>query len=203
MKIIPRDKVKNYSLPLPLYESLHIADAIARDGSEFDLLVGLDRQGAEKLRERALDDSDNALQDFTGDRQRFVESTYESWYEKNRTIFALVHKQSDDLAAVIWFGPKPLGKKSPKFGQDDGQKEDSEWHTISFRSYPQYRGKGMMKNFSEYVTDIYKRYFPRAKLWTGTDDRNTAFIRLITSLGFSVDEESSDLVAHWLILKKI
>ncbi|MFA6256761.1 MAG: hypothetical protein WCT29_00415 [Candidatus Paceibacterota bacterium] len=209
MKIIPRENAENYSLPLPIFKSLHIANAISKEGKEFDVLVGLDKKYVDQMRELSASEGDTDLQNFTGDRKRFVEGTYEYWYKKNRSIFALIHKQNDDLAAIIWFGPKPLGKKSPKFGINEteiseGERDmKSEWHTISFRSYPKYRGKGLMKSFSQFAIGLYKSHLPNAKLWTGTDDRNAAFIRLITDLGFSVDEESSDLGAHWLILKKI
>lgn len=203
MKIIPKEKTETYSLPLPLYKSIKIADAICREGKEFDLLIGLDEKYARKLQELSADENDSDLRGFTGDYRRFVEGSYESWYKKNRTIFVLIHKQSDDLAAVIWFGPKILGQKSVKFGGTEERKIDSDWHTISFRSYPQYRGKGMMKSFSEFTINLYKKHFPHAKLWTGTDDRNSAFIRLITSLGFTTDEESSDLAEHWLVMTKV
>ena len=203
MKIIPRDKIKRYSLPLPIYKSLHIADAIGKDGSEFDVLVGLDKKYVEKLQALSRDESDTDLQNFTSDWNRFVKDTYEHWYEKSRTIFALVHKQSNDLAAVIWFGPKPLGKKSPKFGNTDEHQEAGDWHTISFRAYPKYRGRGLMKNFSQYVMGVYKMHFPHVKFWGGMDDRNGASMRLFQDLGFHVNAEYSDLPEHWLIMVRM
>src|SRR3989344_4074935 len=108
MKIIPRDNLPDFSLPLPIFTSVHIADAISSDGDEFDVLVGLDKKYADQLRELSEDESDVDLQNFTGDRRRFVEKTYEHWYKKVRTPFALIHKQTDSLAAIIWFGPKPI-----------------------------------------------------------------------------------------------
>ncbi len=193
----------DFSLPLPIFTSIHIADAISKDGDEFDLLVGLEKKYAQQLKELSEDESDVDLQNFTGDRRRFVEKTYEHWYKKNRTPFGLIHKQTDTLAAIIWFGPKPLGKKSIKFGGKEEGKTDSDWHTISFRSYPNFRGRGMMKNFGKFVIDFYKRYFINIKFWTGTDDRNNAFTKLITDLGFETDEKTSDLAEHWLIMTKM
>lgn len=203
MKIIPRDRTEKYTLPLSIYKSIHLADAICREGKEFDVLIGLNKEQVAQLRQLSADESDTALQDFTGDWQRFVEGTYQDWYQKSRTILALVHKQSDDLAAVVWFGPKPLGEKSPKFGGSDGQKRDSDWHTVSFRAYPKYRGKGIMKNFTQFAMDTYKKHFPHIKFWAGLDDRNNASQRLLLSLGFKVNEEYSDLPAHWLIITKV
>ncbi|MFZ2149696.1 MAG: hypothetical protein WAV15_00880 [Minisyncoccia bacterium] len=202
MKIIAKDNILDFSLPLPIYTSVHIADAVCKRGEEFDLLVGLDKKYAEQLRKLSEDDRDIDLQNFTGDRRRFVEKTYEHWYKKIRTPFALIHKQTDSLAAIIWFGPKPIGAKSEKFGKDEHAKEDT-WHTISFRSYPLFRGRGMMKNFAKFVLDIYKTHFPQAKLWTGTDERNHVFVKLISELGFQIDEKNSDLPENWLVMTKV
>lgn len=191
---------------MPRYKSIHIADAICREGKEYDVLAGLDKKYVEQLKELSADESDADLQSFTSDKKRFVVGTYEYWYEKNRSIFALINKQEDELAAIVWFGPKPLGKKSPKFSEQSEPKIESErdlsndWHTISVRSYPKYRGKGMMKIFTQFAMDTYKYYFPHVKFWLGTDDRNTSGARLFTDLGFEINEEYSDLPEHWLIM---
>lgn len=204
MKIIPREKVEEYRLPLPMYKSVKIADAIGKDGAEFDLITGLDEKYVRQLRELSADESDEALQNFTGDKKRFVIGTYEYWYQKNRTIFALIYKQTDELAAIIWFGPKPLGKKSAKFGEspEDARDLSSTWHTVSIRSYPNFRGKGLMKTFAEYALETYRRHFPHVRFWSGMDDRNAAVMKLMLDLGFHVDEANSDLEEHWLIMVK-
>ena len=51
MKIAERENMENYSLPLPMYKTIHIADAICREGREFDVLVGLDKIRVAQLRE--------------------------------------------------------------------------------------------------------------------------------------------------------
>jgi len=202
MKIIDKDDLPDFTLPLPLYSAIHIADAIGRDGEEFDVFIGLEKKYAEQLKKLSLDESDTELQEKTGDKNRFGLGSYEDWYKKNRTPFCLIHKRTDALAALIWFGPKPIGAKSSKFGIEKPYEIQDEWHTISFRSYPAFRGKGIMKNFSKFVIEIYKNHFPNAKFWTGTDDRNTAFIKLISDLRFKVDEENSDLESHWLVMTR-
>ena len=203
MKIAERENMENYSLPLPMYKTIHIADAICREGREFDVLVGLDKIRVAQLRELSADETDTDLQDFTGDWKRFVKGTYEYWYQKSRSIFALVHKQDDSLAAVVWFGPKSLGKKSIKFSGTDERKVASDWHTISFRAYPGHRGKGMMKNFTQFAMDTYKRHFPHVKFWAGTDDRNGAGKKLLLDLGFETNQENSDIPEHWLVMTKV
>jgi hypothetical protein len=208
MKIIPKDKVPDYSLPLPIYKSVRIADAIGKDGSEFDVWVGLDEKHVKELRELSADDTDDALQSFTGDHKRFVIGTYEYWYDKNRCLYALIHKRTDDLAAIIWFGPKPIGKKSMKFKdvlepkEEDALRMQSDWHTISIRSYPKYRGKGLMKVFTNFAMDNYKKHFPHVKFWAGMDDRNMAIVKLLEDLGYKINDEFSDVQEHWLIMVK-
>src|SRR3989344_4712793 len=90
MKIIPQNNVPEFSLPLPIFSSIHLADAIGRDGEEFSVFVGLVKKYAEQLKALALDESDVDLQKYTGDKERFGLGSYEDWYNKNRTPFALV-----------------------------------------------------------------------------------------------------------------
>ncbi len=206
MKITHKNDLLNLSLPLPIFNSIHIADAVTRTGDEFDIYIGLEKKYVEQLRELSLDESDVNLQKFTGDKNRFGFGSYEEWYGKNRTPFIAVDKKTDSLAAIIWFGPKSLGAKSAKFNGQEGKGGKSEikddWHTISFRSYLLFRGNGIMTNFTKFVIDIYREQFPNSMFWTGTDDRNTVFIKFISKLGFQVDKENSDLKEHWLIMTR-
>jgi hypothetical protein len=202
MKIIPRDNLPDFTLPLPIFTSIHIADAICKRGEEFDVFVGLEKKYTEQLKKLSADESDVDLQNFTGDRRRFVEKTYEHWYQKNRTPFALIHKQTDSLAAIVWFGPKPIGEKSIKFSGKEKRKSERDWHIISLRSYPAFRGRGMMKNFGQFAIDVYKRYFPTALFWAGMDDRNSGVVNILSGLNFEIDEKNSDLAEHWLVMTK-
>jgi hypothetical protein len=203
MKIIPRDKLPNFTLPLPIFTSVHIADAICKRGEEFDVLVGLETKYVDQLKKLSLDESDTDLQENTGDAARFGTGSYEVWYKKNRTIFALVHKQTDMLAAIAWYGPKSLGKKSIKLVKETKDKEQKIWHTGSFRSYPLFRGRGVMKIFIEFSMNFYRRHFLNIKFWLGMDDRNGAMTKLASALGFEVDEKNSDLSENWLVMTKV
>ena len=202
MKIIPKENLLNFSLPLPIYSAIRIADGIGKDGEEFDVYVGLEKKYIEQLKQLSLDNKDVDLQSHTGDRARFGEGSYEVWYNKSRTPFCLIHKRTDALAAFIWFGPKPLGEKSLKFRKDREYEKQDIWHTISCRSYPLFRGKGLMKNFIKFAMDIYKNHFPSVMIWNGMDDRNTAMVKLSSDLGFETDKENSDLSEHWLVMVK-
>jgi hypothetical protein len=202
MKIIPKEKLQDFSLPLPIYSAIRIADAIAQDGEEFDVYVGLQEKNIEQLKKLSLDKNDLDLQNHTGDRARFGEGSYEYWYEKGRTPFCLINKRSDALASLVWFGPKPLGEKSIRFRKDREYEDQNIWHTISCRSYPPFRGKGNMGSFANFVIDVYKSKFPNTKIWAGTDDRNIAMVKLTTELGFELDAEHSDLPEHWMVTVK-
>jgi len=202
MKIIPKENLENFSIPLPIYSSICIADAIARDGEEFSVVVGLEKKYVEELRRLSLDESDIDLQNNTGDRRRFGEGSYEDWYKKDRTIFALIHKQTGSLAAIIWFGPKSLGKKSIKFGKEEKDIQQDYWHTVVWRSYPGFRGKGLMKKLVLFVMDFYKKFFPNIGFWAGMDNKNSATVGLGSALGFEVDQENSDLSSNWLVVVK-
>jgi len=202
MKIIPPNDLTDFILPLPIYRSIRIADAIGRDGEEFGIFVGLNGKCVEQLKKFSLDDLDVDLQNNTGDKKRFGEGLYEDWYTKSRTPFCLVHKQTDALAALVWFGPKSIGKKSIKFGEEEKDEIQNSWHTISCRSYIPFRGKGIMKNFTEFVMDVYKKQFSNINFWAGMDDRNKAVLKLFLELDFGIDEENSDLNSNWLIMTK-
>ena len=206
MKIIPKENLPDFFLPLPIYSAIHVADAIGKDGEEFDLFIGLEKKYIEQLKQLSLDERDAILQNNTGDRARFGEGSYEDWYAKNRTPFCLIHKRTDALAALVWIGPKTLGKKSIKFGQESNEKEKTKvgdnWQTISCRAYPPFRGKGHMKNFIKFVLDVYKNKFPNSKFWLGVDNRNKIALRLFSGLEFEIDEENSILLENWLIMVK-
>jgi len=184
MKITPQNNIPGFSLPLPIYNSIHIADAIGRDGEEFGVFIGLDKKYAEQLKQLSLDKKDVDLQKNTGDKKRFGEGLYEDWYKKNRTPFTLVHKQTDILAAIAWFGPEPLLSNK------------ANWHTAAWRSYNPFRGKGLMKNFTDFVMNIYtqnvKNTGSEIKLWIAVKRGNPGSFKLASALGFQVLEEASD-----------
>jgi hypothetical protein len=206
MKIATKKDFPDFSLPPPIFSAICIADGIGKDGEEFDVFMGLDKEHVRQLVNLSLDTNDADLQNNTGDRKRFGEGSYEDWYEKNRTPFCLIHKRTNALAALIWFGPKSLGIKSIKFGVEENPGEPHEteynWHTISCRSYPGFRGKGLMKNFTQFTMDIYRKKFSGVAFWAGMDNRNKGIIKLLSELGFEISEENSDLTENWLVMTK-
>lgn len=176
MDIRTKETGKTMQLPLPLYESVVLADTETEDGTRFSLTIGLTKEQAEQLRQVSLDTSDEAIQTLTSDRKRFGEGSYEAWYAKGRVPFALVDEESGRLAALVWFGRETLAGES------------GDWHTIAYRSYLPFRGKGLMKPFTRYVFDIYAAHYPEAKFWAGIHADNLASIGLALALGFKEKE---------------
>lgn len=185
------------SVPLPLYASVRVGSMTSRTGEEFSVVIGLDEKMVEELKERSLDLADTDLQKNTSDFKRFGEGSYEEWYSKRRVPFALIHKGTGALAALVWFGPKPLGRKSLKHLSASERAEEhsldaDNWHTIVFRAYHPFRGQGLMKTFALATMDVYRGYFPGARIWAGIDATNAASIALAEKLGFHKDDAISD-----------
>ena len=198
MKVTLDSAALPISLPLGLYETATIGLVETDAGHTFRLQIGLDTEGAAKLRELSLAD-DPALRENTSDYERFGAGSYEAWYAKGRSIFALVDESNSPLAAIAWYGPKPLGRKSIKHLSEEDRareaestKEAGDWHTIVFRSYPPYRGIGIMTDFVRTTLDLYLKYFPSARIWAGINGTNAGSIRLCEKLGFAKDETISN-----------
>jgi hypothetical protein len=205
MKIIPKTGLELINFPLPIYNMTAVAEAFDENGNDFSIFVGLDENMIAQLKSFSLDKSDLEIQNNTSDLKRFGEGSYEEWYKKERTPFILVHTATNALAALVWFGPKPLGRKSVKHLSKDELKEDEtklkhdNWHTISYRTYPSFRGKGLMKKFADFSIGMYMKSFPNIKLWAGINTENVASKKLIEGLGFKTLERLSDHQTHWLI----
>ena len=194
-------------LPLPLYDSETVDEMTSKDGGRFHVVVGLNRELVELLKEKSLDVHDVAVQKFTSDKKRFGEGSYEEWYAKERTPFALIDSKTGALAAVAWIGPKPLGRKSLKYLSETELKEEAhqkkgEWHTLVYRSYAPFRGKGLMTAFLIQVIGIYAQQYPTAKLWVGMSAENVASTALATKLGFKKEESLVDEKANWFAMTK-
>lgn len=191
-----------FSLPLPLFGMIKIGELVARDGEEFSMWIGADQEVAEKLKEKSLDEADTEIQKNTSDRARFGEGSYEEWYLKDRTPFVLLHDATKQLAAFVWFGPKPLGRKSLKYLSDEERAKESEqkediWHTLVYRSYAPFRGKGLMTDFVRFATETYREHYPEAKFWVGMSVENAGSAALATKLGYVRRDDLYDAEKNW------
>ncbi len=158
-----------------------VADTIARangDGRDFTIVEGLSDALVEKLTKLSQDESDTELMQNTSDRTRFSPDAYDAWLSKERYPFALV-AEDGSLAALIWYGPEEM----PTGGAGD---------TIAFRSYPPYRGRGVMTDFSRFVMELHEKRRAEHQLWLATDAENVAGIRLYEKLGFVRHGEEDD-----------
>lgn len=202
--VIPRGDAK-FSLPLPVYEGVAIGSMNSSDGDRFLVFAGATKEMAAELKEKSLDKSDVELQSGTSDYQRFGEGSYEEWYSKQRTPFALVHEATGRLAAFVWFGPKPLGRKSLKYLSEEERAKELEqredvWHTLVYRSYAPFRGKGVMSDFVRFCIETYKKKYPEAKLWTGMSASNVASAGLSAKLGFKRRDDLYDAEKNWVAM---
>jgi RimJ/RimL family protein N-acetyltransferase len=195
LSITPRGKQP--TPPFALYESHIIAGAESTKGEPFLIYAGLSKELVEKLKEKSSDIEDAELAK-TSDRERFVSGLYEDWYaRKKRTLFALVHEETNELAALVWLGPKPFGRKSAKHLPLEQQTAnerslDSEgWHTLVYRSYPPFRGTGIMKDFAQFAMETYRAWYPDARFWAGIFAENPASAGLAKALGF-VEKERNE-----------
>lgn len=184
-----------------IYESSVIGSLTSKSGIPFDVVIGLSRDLVAQLKERSADESDTELQKNTSDKQRFAEGSYEEWYAKDRTPYALVDA-AGNLAALAWYGPKPLGRKSLRYlteaelAEESAQKE-SDWHTIVYRAYNPYRGVGAMTSFVKFTMADYLQKHPNARLWAGISTKNEASVALASKLGFVRKEELTDRATEW------
>ncbi len=172
MKITARKNIEKISLPLPIYHAIHLADTVNKDGDNFIIIVGIDEKLISQLKILSMDSSDMELQKNTSDFKRFGLGKYEDWYKKNRTPFVLVHRDTNALAALVWFGPEPLRLR------------EGNWHTVAWRSYPSFRGKGMTGDFTKFVFDFYIKQVSKVKISAIIKKGNSGSIRLAKSLGF-------------------
>ncbi|OGG73148.1 hypothetical protein A3A38_03405 [Candidatus Kaiserbacteria bacterium RIFCSPLOWO2_01_FULL_53_17] len=193
------------SFPLPIYTAVQIGSMRGKDRDIFDIMAGLGKALVAQVRAKSLDVADVELQENTSDRKRFGEGSYEEWYGKSRTPFALVHEATGALAALVWFGPKPLGRKSLKYLSEEelrkeGQQKETQWHTLVYRSYPPFRGKGLMGAFVRFAIQKYRERYPDVKLWVGLNEANAASVALATTLGFHKREDLVDAEARWFAM---
>ena len=179
MKINLKSNLKLPSFPLSIYNAINIADAIGNDGDHFSVFIGLDKKMVAQLKVLSLDQNDTEIQKNTSDKKRFGEQFYEDWYKKERTPFALVHTNTNTLAALIWFGPEPLVG------------EIGNWYTVAWRSYPSFRGKGLMKEFTKFAINVYSKNIPNIKFWIIVKKENAGSVGLAKFLGFQELEKLS------------
>jgi hypothetical protein len=151
----------------------------------------------DELREHSLDETDDELQ-ITSDRRRFGEGSYEDWYAKDRTPFGLIDDATGMLACVVMIGPKALGVRPGQESSgaerqvDESKVGAGEWHTIAYRSYRPFRGKGLMPGFIEFVSGVYVANRPGARLWAGIDANNLPSLGLVRKLGYTIIKGADD-----------
>ena len=82
----------------------------------------------------------------------------------------------------------------------EGQQKETQWHTLVYRSYPPFRGKGLMGAFVRFAIQKYRERYPDVKLWVGLNEANAASVALATTLGFHKREDLVDAEARWFAM---
>lgn len=183
-----------------LYEMTRLTVLSSHD-VEYVLVRGLSQGLVVQLKAYSSDLTDTVLQDATSDYERFGVGDYEAWYAKQRVPYALIDGATETLAALIWFGPKTLGRPSLKHLTEEERSHElshatGEWHTVSYRAYGVYRGRRLMSIFSKVALADYLTRYPGAKLWLSIDTQNPASFALSERLGFERSEEYTDETRH-------
>lgn len=178
-------------LPLPLYKRVFIGTLVMPDSTRLSIYLGADEDTAHQLREQALS-ADEELLTNTHDRARFGEGSYEDWYAKGRSPFSLVDDVGN-LAAFIWFGAEMPPKECAQ------GVESVLWDTVAFRSYPPYRGRGMMTPLACFVIETYERLMPGHHLWLAARTENIPALGLYGKLGFQVCGYGEDGTRTYMI----
>ncbi len=178
-------EIDSLDLPLPIYKSKKIANALHDELGSFGIYVGLTREHVEQIQTYSLDLSDTALQESTTDYKRFGKGDYaERYTKKHRIQFVLVHEETGDVASMIWYGPEAL-PEGLEFTVAVTQKEKSrQWYTSAYRTYGKYRGVRITTAFSAYILDLYKKSHPKNPMSLAVQKANKPGIKLYTKLGF-------------------
>lgn len=197
--------ITELTFPQSLFDCQKIASAKHADLGSFSVYVGLSEKYANDIKKYSLDKSDTALQEATGDYERFGKSDYPERYKKKpRTQIILVHDESDEIASFIWFGPRNVPKDIEIIGdQEKGgalpvlAQQKGGWFTGSYRTYGIYRGVKITRTFSLYVLELYATLHPQTNMWLAVQMHNAPAIGLYQKLGFhtyGVDAKEKEYV---------
>lgn len=165
--------------PPPLYSSTVCGVLEHKEFGRLNIQYGLTRELIAQLTQKSLDLTDDELHRHTSDYLRFGVGSYEEWYAKGRHPFALTNKEQE-LAALVWFGPST----SPACIDSDVPPQL--WDTIAFRAYAPFRGRGLIKRFSEKVLSVHDALYPERPIWLHTRNGNVVAQSLYENLGFVV-----------------
>lgn len=184
LDITEKKNYKDLGLPQGLYCGELFAEADGGDAGTFDVYAGLREKYVDQLRAYSLDQSDIALQENTTDYERYGIGNYEERFEKKvRYVIALVHRETDTLASILWYGPRPLPSDVVL---DSAYLEipSTQWDTVAMRTYGNFRGKGITTAFNLFALAKYRQQFPDRSLWLGVQKSNAAGNRLYEKIGF-------------------
>lgn len=170
--------LENASLLVPQEEN-----PLARTESDLAFYYGLDASMAEALTARSADkEGDPGLFRYVDDGDAFSSPEACLAWAGGKDVFVCT-TGTGGLAALVWLTPKPLPITLPE-GESLAEVAPEAWDAMSFRSYPPYRGRGIMQPFGSEVVAWHDAYRSGRALWLQVDAEFTPAQVLYTELGF-------------------
>jgi len=164
----------------------------------FGLEYGLDEGLVEQVITYSNSESDKDLREATSDKERFKDfDAYTQWYKKGRFPFGFTDERGI-LASLIWYGPA----QPPMLNNQGRPEPDQKWDTIAFRSYPPFRGQGLMRAFVDAVLRRHASDRSDHNIWLSVKAENMRAQELYRSLGFEPQSIPSNSGEIFMSLSK-
>jgi RimJ/RimL family protein N-acetyltransferase len=159
--------------------------------NNFTIQYGLDEATITLLSARSTAyEADPDLFRFADDSIVFgTEDKVCAWHEEEgvpKFPFVCTANEGKELAAIIWYA-----QRNPPIELPLRDKEG--WDSISMRSYPPYRGKGLMVPFGKETLHWHHVHRPEQALWLKVDAESAPAQALYRKLGFVQAGETTEL----------
>jgi len=144
---------------------------------EFELHLGIPKNGIQEIVDYSLDETDIALRRWTSDwKKRFISTeNLSSWYgDENRYPFTLLSKDKQ-VVWLWWWRPAKSPNITEVINKDvystlENNKESI--HTSWVRIYPSARWQGLAKPFIESCSEYYSTIFSNIHMCIDIDEEN-------------------------------
>jgi len=175
-----RESPKSTTPQPGLFERRMLGPPICKGTSVDGLEYGPDERLVEQVITYSNSESDKDLREATSDKERCKEvDAYTQRDKKGSFPFELTDERGI-LASLIWYGPA----QPPMLNNQGRPEPDQKWDTIAFRSYPPFRGQGLMRAFVDAVLRRHASDRPDHNMWLSVKAENMRAQELYRSLGF-------------------
>lgn len=108
---------------------------------------------------------------------------YRKWAKKDRAVYLLIRKDSDEVGGIIWFGERENRLIDPEYTL-----------TFGIRLYEGCVGRGLAVPFMSVTHEDVEEFFPGRSLWLDFAEDNIAARKAYESFGYSVLAEGEGRV---------